>query len=132
MNACFDFNITSVNIRGLNDGRKRRNVFRWLKKNKTDLCLMQETYSTPEVEDIWRNEWGGKILYSHGTNHARGVMILVNPRLDITIKNIKTDDIGRIIIADVTIQDTPFNIVNIYSPNSEGNQVHFFNQLNNI
>lgn len=59
-------------------------------------------------------------------------MILVNPRLDITIKKIKTDDIGRIIIADVTIQDTPFNIVNIYSPNSEGNQVHFFNQLNNI
>lgn len=61
----FNFKIIS------NDRKKRRNVFRWLKKNDVDICFVQET-STHAAENVWKNELGGKMLFSHGTNHARG------------------------------------------------------------
>lgn len=58
----FAFNILSVNIRGMNDRKKRRNVFRWVKKNKYDICFLQEAHSTTEMENVWKNEWGKYIV----------------------------------------------------------------------
>lgn len=121
-----DFELLSLNVRGLNEEKKRRSIFRWIKQLSVDVCLLQETYSTPEVENLWKNEWRGRIVYSHGTNHARGVAILIKPDLDIDIENIFCDDSGRIIILSAKIQNTDCNIINIYSPNDEKSQCHFF------
>ena len=71
----------SINARGLNQARKRRQVFRWAHNSKADIIFLQETYSTESVEEIWRSEWGGKIHYSHGSRHSRGVMILFKGEL---------------------------------------------------
>ena len=78
----YDFKILSLNVRGLNEQKKRRSVFRWVKKKNVDICLFQETYCTQQVENIWANEWGGKIIFCNGTNHARGVAILIKPGFD--------------------------------------------------
>ena len=94
-------------------------------------CFMQETYSTADIEHIWRNEWGGQILYSHGTCHSRGVMVLIRPGFDVKINNVETDNIGRTLIIDAKIEDAPFKLINIYAPNNEESQVHFYNQLRN-
>lgn len=59
-------------------------------------------------------------------------MVLVRTGLDIQINNVYTDDIGRVLILDVKIQDAPFKLVNVYSPNNEDNQVHFYNQVKNM
>ena len=81
----------SINVRGLNQAHKRRQVFRWAHISKADIVFLQETYSSKGVEEIWRSEWGGKIHYSHGSgghgllhgsSHSKGVMILFNPKLD--------------------------------------------------
>ena len=69
---------------------------------------MQETYSTTDIEHIWRNEWGGKIIYSHGTSHSRGVMLLIRAGFAIQIDKIETDTVGRILTADAKIQDSAF------------------------
>ena len=42
-----------------------------------DIALLQETYSAKEVEHAWRSQWKGSLLFSHGTEHAREVLILV-------------------------------------------------------
>ena len=125
----FKFNILSVNVNGINDRKKRRNIFRWVKKNKYDICYLQETYSTTDVENIWKNEWGGNILFSHGTSHARGVCILIKPGFDVNVSNMYTDNTGRYLLAEVTIQDTDFKLINIYAPNNEENQVNFYRIL---
>ncbi len=125
----FVFNTVSVNARGLNDKKKRRNLFRWVKLNKFDICLVQETYSTNEIENCWRNEWGGNILFSHGSSHARGVMMLIKPGFDAKVVDAHPDNIGRLLIANMVIQDTKFTIVNIYAPNYEDNQVNFYRNL---
>jgi len=44
-------------------------------------------YSSIDEEQMWGNEWGGPVYFSHGTKHSRGVIILVHPSCDIAVKN---------------------------------------------
>ena len=68
-----------VEYNGLNKSIKRRKLFRWLHLNRFDIIyifFLQETYSDPSLEDVWRAEWGGEILFAHGSKHSKGVMII--------------------------------------------------------
>ena len=79
--------------------RKRRQLFRWLHvHNKFDIISLQETFSSRDVETVWKADWGGDILYSHSINHSRGVMILFNPKLDKRVDHIKADKNGRYLL----------------------------------
>ena len=125
------YKILSLNIRGLNSSRKRRQVFRWLHRQQPDIIFLQETYSTPQTIKTWETEWGGKVAYSHGSSHSRGVMILFKPRLDVCIEKIITDKYGRCVLTETTIDDTKTVFVNIYAPNEPRHQVSFLNELFN-
>ena len=57
--------VYSINVRGLRIDRKRREVFRFLKRKAYDVISIQESPSSPEVERVWEQEWGWKCLYSH-------------------------------------------------------------------
>ena len=48
----FQASFLSLNVRGLNDNKKRRKIFSWCTKQNTDIVFLQETYSTAEVENI--------------------------------------------------------------------------------
>ena len=41
---------TTLNVRGLNNSRKRRAIFRQLHINKYSIIFLQETYSSTEQE----------------------------------------------------------------------------------
>jgi hypothetical protein len=72
-------NLISLNVHGLRDGKKCREIFRWLKKihnGKNALTLLQETHSSAKDEGIWEKEWGSKIIFSHGSTNSCGVAIL--------------------------------------------------------
>ena len=85
------FKIVSLNARGLRSLTKRKAILMWLRKQKADIAFLQETYSTKEVENIWRSQWNGSLFFSHGTEHARGVLVLVRENLDFQLKNLHTD-----------------------------------------
>ena len=89
-NLC-DIKGLSVNVRGLNKSLKRRAVFRWLHHQNSSFIFLQETYSVKECENIWRAEWGGEIVFNHGTNHSKGTMILFHPKLNFKIEKQITD-----------------------------------------
>ena len=80
------YKIISHNVRGLNGSRKRRQVFRWLYQQNSDIILLQETYSSPDAIGRWEAEWGGKIISSHGSTHSRGVMILLSHGWTLALK----------------------------------------------
>ena len=119
------YKIISLNVRGLNDSRKRRQVFRWLHQQKSDTMFLQETYSSLDTIGRWEMEWGGKIESSHGSSHSRGVMILFKPWLDVNIEKIASDDHGRYILAEIVIDidNTKVVLVNVYAPNDPNQQV---------
>ncbi len=91
-----DVSIGSINVRGINDFVKRNSMFKWVRKNDFDITLLQETFSSFENEDVWRREWGGKIIFAHGTNHSKGTMILIKQNFDLKILQEKLDDHGRL------------------------------------
>ena len=53
------YDIISLNVRGIREQSKRRSIFSYLKDQKSKFCILQETYSDLNDENIWRNEWGG-------------------------------------------------------------------------
>ena len=61
--------IFSMNVRGLRNDTKRQKVFQWLKNKDCSLYLIQETHSSPDINEKWKNEWheasyfSGKIEY---------------------------------------------------------------------
>ena len=60
----------SLNVRGLNNQKKRQTIFQWLKSSHPCVTLLQETYSQESDEDLWVSDWGNKIIFSHGTRHS--------------------------------------------------------------
>ena len=103
MTSPFKASFCSLNARSLNQARKRRQLFRWLHNYKFDVIFLQETYSAPNVEPIWKSEWGGNIIYSYGTSHSKSVAILFNPKLDVGIGSSEADKNGRYLLLEASI-----------------------------
>jgi exonuclease III len=88
-----------------------------LSKKKANIIFLQETYSTKEVEHYWNQQWsGGNILFSHGTNHSKGVAVLFKKNCDYEIKHCKIDQSGRAICLELGIQGHDIIIINVYYP----------------
>ena len=79
-----NFNIFTWNVNGMGGYKKRRKVFNWLIKRSSSnsIFMLQETHSTTLVEQKWRNQWRGKMLFSHGTSNSTGVLICITEDLD--------------------------------------------------
>ena len=84
-------NILSLNVRGLRNENKRRAIFSYLKNQKATIFCLQEIFSKPEDEKTWPAEWGGKMYFSHGSEHSKGVCILVNPKSTYLLSIVESD-----------------------------------------
>lgn len=126
-----NFKLASLNVRGIRSSTKRKALFTWLNERKYDIIFLQETYSTVDVEYIWKTQWKGKLYFSHGSNHSCGVMVLVRGDLDFELISINSDDDGRSIVMEAVVQESSYLFVNIYAPNRTQDQCRFFDKLNN-
>ena len=92
---------------------------------------MQESYCSKDLAPIWENEWDGKAFFkSHGTNHSKGVITLINPSLNFKVEKVILDKQGRFIILKLSLEENVVVLVNIYTPNDVVQQVAFFKNLN--
>ena len=121
--------LLSLNVRGLRNVNKRRAIFSYLKAQKAAILCLHETYSSAEDEKVWSAEWGGKIFFSHGSIHSKGVCILLNPSSTLLLRSIQADSEGRFLILKATIDDNSFFIVNIYAPTDYRDQDNFIRSL---
>ena len=126
--------LNCFNARGLGEGKKRRSVFSWLKQYHKGITLLQETHSTESSEKCWEREWGNKIEFSHGTCGSRGVAILFPKHLEYTINNRYADQEGRFLLLDITVQEEPMILCNIYAPtkDKQPEQIDFITFVENI
>jgi exonuclease III len=60
----------SLNVRGIRSFDKRKALFHWCMKDKADIIFLQETYSTPEVENVWKSQWRGELFLVTALNTA--------------------------------------------------------------
>ena len=124
-----NFKLVSLNVRGINNFHKRRTIFTWSRKRKADVIFFQETHSQEGSEIQWKNEWGAKIFYSHGSRNSCGVMVLIRNKFNCTVKKTVSDPSGRFIILKVVIEDKVYVLINIYAPNRDNLTSKFFKNL---
>jgi exonuclease III len=129
-------NILSLNVRGLRDGKKRREIFRWLKryhKATESIVFMQETHTLKDSENTWKQEWGSNVFFSHGSNCARGVAILMPMKYNFSAELLWKDDNGRILAITIKTDELLLNVVNLYAPtkdkqNDQNDMLHDLDQ----
>ena len=112
--------VCSVNVRGIRQFEKRRDVFHYLKGLSCALYCLVDTHLTPEMAGRVRSEWGADVWLSCGSDHARGVAVLPRPGAPVVIHNQMMDSAGNYIILDVEF-DGYFRCVFVvlYGPNDD-------------
>ena len=78
--------------------------------------MLQETYSTPDIELAWRKDWERPMYFCHGSNHSRGVLLLFAKNVDVKVKEEVKDVDGRFILSKGLIWDMRLSIGNVYFP----------------
>ena len=84
--AEFSFGLLSLNVRGFRNNLKRKKMLDWLKRKSNEIILLQETYCTKDMEERVSKQWNGKIYYSHGSSHSKGVCIMIKNNFDFKLK----------------------------------------------
>ena len=125
-----DLKIMSSNVKGLADPVKRKQVFNYFRNKKLDVIFIQESHSSKNKQKIWRSQWGGSTLFSHGETNARGAAILFSKDLGQKILWSECDPNGRYVIAKVKIDQTVYLFCNVYAPNLDEPQ--FFEKILNL
>ena len=88
---------------------------------------MQETHSNKSKERIWRSQWGGRLIFNHGSSNAQGVLIGFDKNLDIKIESVHKMYQGRVLIIHTDIENQKIIFINIYAPNEEN--LEFFQEI---
>ena len=87
--------ISTLNINGLAEDKKRHKLFENLNK-KTDITFLQETHSTKKAVEKWEKEWTGKSIRNSGEiTKSSGVAILLRKNLYLEILTIQKDRENR-------------------------------------
>ena len=128
-----DISIATFNCRGLRNRVKRRSIFRHIHTEYPhSIVCLQETHSEPQHEQIWQNEFGGTMLFSHAPSAFQaGVAILFPFKFLGKVEKVTSDQEGRIVTATVTINNRRFVFIGAYGPagTAQNNKIKFLNDL---
>ena len=124
--------IVSLNVWGIRDPTKRRSIFSYLKDQKASFYSLQETHTKSSDENVWRNEWGAEVFFSHGSKLSRGLCILVDPSNKIKVDYSFTDNCGRTVLITLNFDCLRLSLCNIYAPNNVSEQLQFIQELNSF
>ena len=115
------FNFISNNVKGLKSTKKRIKLLEYFKSKlaPSGVLFAQETHSTKEIEQKWKDELNGQIFFSHGKSNSCDIFIAFLGSKSVTITKEVSDNSGRILVLQVKIEDEIYLLVNLYNSNNE-------------
>ena len=114
-----EIKIFSYNCRGLNDTKKRSDVFNFLKDRKADIFCLQDLHFTENMKKHLYNQWNAECFFSFYKSNARGVGILFKRNLDLKVHQSFVDENGNYIVLDLSVNSKQFTLINVYGPNTD-------------
>ena len=109
----------SMNCQGLSNISKRKDVFNYLRQKKFDIYFIQDVhFSVKEIPYI-RAMWGYEVFVNSYSSQSRGVAILLNNTFEYKFHSKTVDDIGNMLLLDITIKEKKLTLGNIYGPNKD-------------
>lgn len=121
----------SLNVGGLKELVKRKAVFLFCKGQRFHCLFLQETHSTEAEAPFWSNQWGERILFSHGSSRSGGVAICFNNFPGEVITH-RSDIEGHWLAVVVKINDLFLILVNVYGYNNDTLNKVLLNTLTNV
>ena len=118
------------NCRGLSEGRKRLDVFKWIQRKNFNITILTDTHSCSESEQRFINDWGFDCSFSKFSScasNSRGVAIFFVKNLKCVIHSCDIDLGGNYVILDVTINKLRLTLIALYGPNKD--TPSFFNNM---
>ena len=119
--------IITLNVNGLRDVHKCAGVLQWLQllPSPVDVVCLQETHcSSVEECTRWFSATGLSCVASVGSSHSCGTVVLFRPRLSLVRS--WTDNAGRFVQCELSLQSTLFRVACIYAPNRNPARDDFF------
>ena len=113
--------IICSNCQGLNNHKKRGDVFENLKKKKGDIDCIQDTHFTKDLEQKIKLEWGSsETRFSYYTSQSRDVAILFRDSFEFKIlEEINDNENGNYLILKMKIDDEIMSLTCLYGPNAD-------------
>ncbi len=93
-------NILSLNVNGLNSAVQRTRVLEYLHRKSISCALIQETHLKQSDVARFQNKYYKLAAFSSAQNKTKGVLILVNRKLNLTIEHLGSDEKGRFFLSD--------------------------------
>ncbi len=110
-------NILSLNVNGLNSAVKLTRVLEYLHRKSISCALIQETHLKQSDVAHFQNNCYKLAAFSCAQNKTKGVLILVNRKLNLTIEHLGSDEKGRFVFIQCEIYNNRLALVSIYGPN---------------
>ena len=93
------------------------------------VLFLQETHSCSKVEQKWKEDFKGPIFFFHGKSNSCGVLIAYFGTGTFIVKKQQTEKKGRILILEVSINDSEYILINLYNANTENEQINVMSSL---
>ena len=122
--AC-DLEIITCNVRGLGDFSKRKDIFDFLRGQSADVICLQEVHIASGMENLFRNQWGGRAWFSANSSMAGGVGILIQNETVCKVLIVITPDNGNTIILNIEVCEARLQIINVYGPSDRDDSAFF-------
>ncbi len=110
-------NILSLNVNGLNSAVKWTRVLEYLHRKSISCALIQETHLKQSDVARFQNKYYKLTAFSCAQNKTKGVLILVNRKINLTIEHLGSDEKGRFVFIRCKIYNNRLALVSIYGPN---------------
>ena len=130
-NSQFNFNFLTNNVKGLQSSKELVKIFEHF-RNKVapkGIFLLQETHSLVETEKQRNDELKGQLYFSHDETNSCAVLTGFYGNIIFVIKKQLNGGNGRILILEVTIDDTEYLLINICNANTEQHQLEALQNL---
>ena len=124
-----NISLLSLNVRGIRDKPKRSKIMSWIKHQRTDIIMLQETFLTCDLENVIKMECNYHCYFNHGTNHSKGVVILVNKIKPIEPLEHFVHFDGRVVAVRIIYDEISYFILNVYAPTKRNEKEAFYKQL---
>ena len=123
--------ICTLNCRGLQDHKKRKDVFKYLRERKASIFCIQDTHFTEDDDKFIRSQWGFEHYSSFGRRDSRGVSTLFNNNFEYKINKQTKDEYGNMIALSITVGNKlAITLINLYGRNRDSPA--FYENLRNI
>lgn len=121
------FKIASMNVQGIGDKAKRKDVLNYLRNKKYNIYCLQDTHFTDKEIKIIRSQWGYECFFSNFNSQSRGVAILINNNFDFKYIKTEKDDNGNLLCIECQTHNKMLTLICLYGPNKD--DPHFFVKL---